>query len=95
MTFFRVWLSKRRTKALARRRARQREEAAYAAQTIRSFLDETGGAHDWDDFTSCSLRDPELDGIRKLALAVDLPVGPEERATLEVLAEKAERLAQS
>jgi hypothetical protein len=95
MSFFRTWLSKRRTRALARRRAQQREDAAYAAQAIRAFLEETGGAHDWDEFTSCSLRDPELDRIRKLALAVDLPVGPEERATLEVLAEKAERLAET
>jgi hypothetical protein len=95
MALFRAWLRKRRARALERRRAQQREDAAYAAQTIRAFLEETGGAHDWDDFTSCSLRDPELDRIRKLALAVDLPVGSEERASLEVLAEKAERLAQS
>jgi hypothetical protein len=95
MALFRAWLRKRRARALERRWAQQREDAAYAAQTIRAFLEETGGAHDWDDFTSCSLRDPELDRIRKLALAVDLPVGSEERASLEVLAEKAERLAQS
>lgn len=91
MGFFRAWQSK----ALARRRKRQRKDAAYAARTIRTFLDGTGGAHDWDAFTSCSLRDPQLDRIPRLAAAVDLPVGREGCATLEVLAEQAERLAQS
>jgi hypothetical protein len=67
---------------------------AYAVRTIRDFLNEEGGVYEWDDFTSCSLRDPELSRIRKLARAVDLPVGSEERAVLEVLAEQAERLAQ-
>ena len=89
MSFLRAWQSNRRAKRLAR----QRKEAAYAVQTIRAFLDGTGGAHDWDDFTSCSLRDPQLNRIRKLARAVELPVGREERAELEVLAEQAERLA--
>lgn len=93
MSFFRTWHRKRQAKASARRREQQREDAIYAAQTIRAFLQETAGPHDWDDFTSCSLRDPEMDRIRKLARAVELPVGPEELATLEVLAEKAERLA--
>jgi hypothetical protein len=79
---------------MERRRKQRQEEAAYAVQTIREFLEGAGGAHDWDAFTSCSLRDPQLDRIRKLAAAVDLPVGPEERATLEVLAEQAERLAE-
>jgi hypothetical protein len=80
---------------MERRRKQRREEAAYAVQTIREFLEETGGAHDWDAFTSCSLRDPQLDRIRKLAGTVDLPVGPEERAALKVLAEQAERLTAS
>ena len=71
----------------------RQQEAAYAARTIRAFLDGTGGAHDWDAFTSCSLHDPQLDRIRRLAAAVDLPLGREERATLEVLAEQVERLA--
>jgi len=73
----------------------RQSDATYVAQTIRAFLQGTGGAHDWDAFTSCSLRDPQLDRIRMLAGAVDLPVGREERANLEVLAEQAERLAQS
>ena len=95
MRFFRTCQSNRLTKKMDRRRKEQRDEAAYTVKTIRAFIDGTGGAWDWDDFTSCSLRDPELDRIRKLAGAVDLPVGREERAALEVLAQEAERLASS
>ena len=95
MGFLRAWQSRRRTQALETRREQQREDGAYAAQTMRAFLAGTGGPHDWDAFTSCSLRDPQVDRIRKLAAAVDLPVDGEGRATLEVLAEQAERLAQS
>jgi len=83
------WFSKRQISG-----QEQREEARYALQAIRSFLDGSGGPHDWDAFTSCSLRDPRLDRIRRLASAVDLPLGHEERASLEVLAEQAERLAE-
>jgi hypothetical protein len=93
MSFFRTWQSNRRTKKMERREKQQREEAAFAAQTIRDFLEGAGETWDWDDFTSCSLRDPQLNSIRKRAGAVDLPVGPEERATLEALAEEAERFA--
>ena len=52
----------------------QRDKAAYAAGVIRTFLDETCGPYDWDDFTSCSLRDPLVDSIRLRASGVDLPV---------------------
>jgi hypothetical protein len=72
---------------------KQPQDAAYVARTIRAFLEGSGAKWDWDDFTSCSLGDPQLDSIRKRAGAVDLPVGGEERATLEKLAEEAERLA--
>jgi hypothetical protein len=95
MRVFRTWQSSRRTKKMERRRKQHREDATYAVQTTREFLEGTGGAHDWDDFTSCSLYDPQLDRIRKLARTVDLPVGPEERTTLEVLAGQADRLAES
>jgi len=74
---------------------KQQQEAAYAARTIRAFLDGTAGDYDWDDFTSCSLRDPAVDRIRKLARAVDLPVDDEGQATLEALALQASRLTVS
>jgi len=71
----------------------QREKAAYAARTIRTFLDETCGPYDWDDFTSCSLRDPEVDSIRLRASGVDLPVDADGERELRALAEEADRLA--
>jgi hypothetical protein len=73
----------------------QQEIAAYAARTIRTFLDMTCGPYDWDDFTSCSLRDPEVDSIRLRASGVNLPVDAEGIKELLTLAEEAERLASS
>jgi hypothetical protein len=67
--------------------------AAYIAHTIRAFLDGSGGDRDWDDFTSCPLRDPALDNIRRRALAVDLPVADADWTTLEALAVEAEALS--
>lgn len=33
-------------------------------QEITKFLNETGGAYDWDDFTSIRIQDPTLNAIR-------------------------------
>ncbi|KAB7647650.1 hypothetical protein F3168_06640 [Polymorphobacter fuscus] len=71
----------------------QQEKAAYAARTIRTFLDETCGPYEWDDFTSCSLRDPEVDSIRLRASSVDLPVSADGERELLALADEADRLA--
>jgi hypothetical protein len=72
-------------------KARQ-QEASYAARTIREFLNGSGGDWDWDGFTSCSLRDPTLEGIRRRALGVDLPVDAEGEATLRALQAEAEEV---
>lgn len=73
----------------------QQEKAAYAARVIRTFLDETCGPYDWDDFTSFSLRDPEVDTIRLRASGVDLPVDADGQRELRSLADEADRLAAS
>jgi hypothetical protein len=70
----------------------QQQMAAYAARTIRTFLDETCGPYDWDDFTSFSLSDPEVNSIRLRASSVDLPVDAEGERELLALAEEADRL---
>lgn len=70
-------------------------EEQYLIQTIRAFLDGSGGEWDWDDFTSCSLTDYRLDRIRKLAGAVVLPLGQEGRVKLEWLVKRAEGIAQT
>lgn len=72
---------------------RHPQDPVYVAETIRAFLDGSGGDWDWDDFTSCSLGDPRLDSIRARAALVDLPLGREEREALERLAREAERPA--
>jgi len=72
--------------------AKRPHDAQYVAQTIRAFLDGSGGAWDWDDFTSCSLADDRLDSIRRQALRVELPLGSDGRTALVSLAEHAERI---
>ncbi|WP_426254429.1 hypothetical protein [Sphingomonas sp. DC2300-3] len=71
----------------------QQDKAAYAAGVIRTFLDETCGPYDWDDFTSCSLRDPLVDSIRLRASGVDLPVEADGQRELLALADEADRIA--
>ncbi len=68
-------------------------EAIYAARTIRAFLNGSCGDRDWDDFTSCSLRDPKVDHIRRRVRDIKLPVSDEEQAELLKLADEADRLA--
>jgi len=71
----------------------RRQQARYAARSIRSCLDGSGDAWGWDDFTSCSLTDPNVDRIRRLAGTVALPLGEDDTQTLIALAEKAEGIA--
>jgi hypothetical protein len=71
----------------------RQEKAAYASRTIRTFLDETCGPYDWDDFTSCALKDPSIDSIQLRAGTVELPVDAEGRIQLLALADEADRLA--
>lgn len=67
-----------------------KDEQQYTVETIEAFLSGTGGKWDWDDFTSCSLRDARMDSIRRRAMAVDLPLDDEGEAALrELLAEAA------
>ena len=73
---------------------KRQQDAAYISRTIRAFLNGSGGGWDWDDFTSCSIRDPDLDSIRERAAAVELPGGDQERVILEDLAKEADRLAE-
>jgi len=71
-----------------------RQDALEVAAAIRAFLEGTGGDWDWDDFTSCPLRDPQLNSIRKQARAVDLPLRPGGEAAIQALASEAERIAE-
>ncbi|WP_214648344.1 hypothetical protein, partial [Sphingobium yanoikuyae] len=54
-----------------------KDERQYTVETISGFLAGTGGKWDWDDFTSCALRDARMESIRRRALAVDLPLDEE------------------
>jgi hypothetical protein len=73
----------------------QQKKAAYAAHSIRTFLDGTCGPYDWDDFTSCPLGDPKVDSIRLRAIGVNLPVDADGERALLTLADEADRLAEA
>jgi len=64
---------------------RRKKEALYVEKSIEDFLSGESGKWDWDDFTSCPLRNNDLDEIRKQALAVGLPLDGEGRKVLEGL----------
>ena len=67
---------------------RTREEVA---DIIERFLEHSGGKWDWDDFTSVSIKDPDLERIRLTCLHLhddNAPVGQYcDEAGLEMLRE--------
>lgn len=67
-------------------------ERRYTTKSIEDFLTGSGGASDWDAFTSTSSKFPELETIRRAALAVDLPLDEQGRRVLEDLLERARQL---
>lgn len=72
---------------------KERRTATEVATYLRHFVEGGGGEWDWDDFTSVPITDPQLEGIRRRAAAVDLPPTPEGIATLRALLDEADRLA--
>ncbi|ODT84779.1 MAG: hypothetical protein ABS86_06550 [Sphingobium sp. SCN 64-10] len=66
------------------------QERALVVGAITALLDGTGNRWAWRVFTSASLRDAELDRIRRCAAAVDLPLDSAGRATLLDLIDQAE-----
>ncbi len=67
--------------------------AEEVAGFIRDFIEGTGGAWDWDDFISVSIKDPRLEAIRSEASFVELPVTESGLEELKRLMRKAEALA--
>ena len=54
------------------------EQRAYVIQTIRHFLEGTGGKWDWDDFTSLPTGYPELDAVQAFCLGLPADYPPTE-----------------
>lgn len=69
-----------------------RDERKYVVETIGAFLSGSTGKWDWDDFTSISLRNAELNSIRLRAAALDLPLDGDGEAILMALRDEAELL---
>lgn len=55
------------------------DQRAYVIRTIRDFLDGTGGAWDWDDFTSCPTGYPELEAVKGFCLGLPAVYPPSKR----------------
>jgi hypothetical protein len=68
-----------------------KDERQYVFDTIGAFLNGSGAAWEWDVFTSCSLRSPALDQIRRRAAAVELPLDAEGLDVLRALLDEAEQ----
>jgi hypothetical protein len=68
------------------------DERTYVIETIGAFLRGSGGPWDWRAFITSSLRDAELDRIRRCAEAVVLPLDGEGVAILQDLIVQAELL---
>jgi hypothetical protein len=60
---------------------------------LEDFLHGTGGDDDWDEFTSVPIEDPELEGLRRRADAIRLPMDDAGRETLRALLEEAKVIA--
>ena len=66
------------------------DEQRYVIDIIAAFLEGSCDRWAWKKFTASSLRDVELDRIRRAAAAVDLPLDSNGRATLYELLDQAE-----
>jgi hypothetical protein len=72
---------------IVKHRDRSPEEVAGF---IRDFIQGSGGGWDWDDFTSVTIRSPELESIRADACMVELPLTPAGVGELKGLLAKAD-----
>jgi hypothetical protein len=59
---------------------------------LRNFHDGTGDDYDWDDFTSVSIADAELEVIRASAASLDLPMSDDGLQSLKALIAKTEAM---
>jgi hypothetical protein len=66
--------------------------AADVVGYIEDFLGDRGGDWDWDDFTSIPITDPRLEGIRRQAELVHLPLDDAGRTKLAALLAQAKAL---
>jgi ribosomal protein S3AE len=69
--------------------------ASEVAEHLRDFINDTGSQFDFDDFISCEIKDPALEGLRQRAMELQLPVQREEIDLWINLLSEAEALAVS
>lgn len=69
--------------------------AEDVSRYLRGFIESTGGAWDWDDFTSIPIANSTLEDIRRRAEEIDLPLQDEGMERLKVLLAEAEALSVS
>ena len=66
--------------------------ATDVAKSLRDYIEGTGAAWDWDDFTSVPIANSQLDDIRRRASAVTSPLTEESVIVLRELLIEAEGL---
>ena len=62
------------------------------ASYLDDFINERGGAWDWDDFTTIPISDPELESIRKAATEVPLPWDADGEKKIKALLKRVQQL---
>lgn len=55
-----------------------KRSANEVADFLRDFINDTSGQWDFDDFISCEIEDLALDGLRRRAMELQLPIEDEE-----------------
>lgn len=68
------------------------DDYSYVVRSLEKFINQTGKVWDWDDFTTSSFKQPELEEIRRQAQEIDLPVTVEGSEKLRSLLMRAKTL---
>lgn len=66
--------------------------ATEVAEYLHDMIEGTGGAYDWDDFTSVEIADPQLESIRARASQIELPIDVEGINKLCILLSEVEEI---
>ena len=61
---------------------------------LNDFMNDSGDAYSWDDFISIPIKNPDLEGIRRQAIHIPLPLTEEGKVMLMKLISETEALKQ-
>jgi len=70
-----------------------KRSASEVAEILRSFIDDTGGEWDFDEFISCEIENTALENLRQKVMQLQLPIQDDELEFWTDLIKEAEALA--